>query len=369
MKIFLLSDANSIHTLRWVKSLSSRNCKIKLFSLFKPNNVSIKQYDKLNIKVISLDLSSQIKNLREPNIGKIRYLQAIPLLKKTIKNFNPDILHAHYSSSYGILAFLVGFKPFVLSVWGSDISYFPYKNIFNKWITSLVIKNATKICSTSHAMKNIIQNEYKRFDVNVISFGVDTNIFKPTKNKSKIFNVGTIKSIESHNGIDCIIDAANIVINEYKKNIDFTIVGEGSLKRKMEEKTKKINLENKIKFTGYISHEKLPKYFNDLSIFLAPSERESFGVSVLEAASCEIPAITSNIGGLKEVNSNNETGIIIDSINPEKLAKAIVFLHSNKDLRLKLGKNARRRVLKNYDWEHSVDVMMGVYSAFNEAFE
>ena len=126
MKIILLSDANSIHTLRWIESLTLNNFEIRLFSFFKPERGINKKYKKLNVKVISPDLRSNIKNLREPNISKIKYLQAITLLKKTIKIFGPNIIHAHYASSYGVLGFLSRFKPFVLSVWGSDIYYFPY---------------------------------------------------------------------------------------------------------------------------------------------------------------------------------------------------------------------------------------------------
>ena len=72
---------------------------------------------------------------------------------------------------------LTGFKPFILSVWGSDISHFPYKNNVNRWLIRLVIKKATKICSTSNFMKKIIENEYNRLDVEVIPFGVDVNPF------------------------------------------------------------------------------------------------------------------------------------------------------------------------------------------------
>ena len=62
-------------------------------------------------------------------------------------------------------------------------------------------------------------------------------------------------------------------------------------------------------------------YYNILSIFVAVSERESFGVSVLEAAACGVPSITSNVGGLIEVNLNNKTGLIISANDPIKLQK------------------------------------------------
>ncbi len=361
MKIILLSDANSIHTLRWVESLTSRNFKIKLFSLFKPKKDLIEKYKKINVKVISPDF--KINNLRQPNISKIKYLFAIPLLKKTIKDFKPNILHAHYASSYGILGYLSKFKPFILSVWGSDIYHFPNKNLLNKFILGLVIKNSDKICSTSFAMKKIIEDEYKRFDVELISFGIDLELFKPVDNK-KNFTVGTVKSIESHNGIDCLIDAAKLVIFNYKKDINFLIVGDGLLKKEMQQKAKDLDLHDRIKFVGFVQHPNVIKYFNDLSVFVAVSERESFGVSVLEAAACEIPSITSNIGGLPEVNINNETGIVINPNDPKKLAESIVKLFDNGTLRARLAKNARKRVALLYNWKNDLNSMIKLYEQF-----
>ncbi len=364
MKIIFLSDANSIHTLRWVESLTSNKFDIQLFSFFKPKKELIEKYKKFNVKIISPDLRSKIKDLREPNLSKIKYLKAITLLKKTIKDFKPDILHAHYASSYGILGYLSRFRPFILSVWGSDIYYFPYKNTFNKWLLRLVIKNSDKVCSTSNAMKKIIENEYKRFDVKVISFGVDIDFFEPNYNNQE-FNVGTIKSIEDHNGIDCLIDAAKLVIKDYNKNIYFHIIGEGTLKKEMQQKVKDLEIEDKVKFTGFVKHEKVIKYYNDLSIFVAVSRRESFGVSVLEAASCGIPSITSNIGGLTEVNIHNKTGIVINPDDPKKLAEIIVRLYEHGEQRLRLGKNARNRVIKNFNWKNNVYEMIELYNSYN----
>tara|TARA_Y100000590_G_scaffold280684_1_gene315341 strand:+ start:1360 stop:2445 length:1086 start_codon:yes stop_codon:yes gene_type:complete len=358
-----LSDANSIHTFRWIESLISNNIEIQLFSLFKPKKDLVEKYKKFNVKIISPDLRSNIKDLIEPNLSKIKYLQAIPLLKKTINEFEPTIVHAHYASSYGILGYLSRFRPFILSVWGSDIYYFPYKNKFYKWLLKLVIKNSDKVCSTSIAMKQIIEKEYNRLDVEVISFGVDIDFFKPGSNCQK-FNVGTIKSIENYNGIDCLIDAAKLVIEDYNKNIYFQIVGEGSLKKEMEQKAKDLKIEDKIKFVGFVDHKKVLKYYNNLSIFIAVSKRESFGVSILEAASCGIPSITSNIGGLTEVNIDNETGVVINPDDPKKLAESIVKLYEQKELRLKLGKNARKRVEKNFNWKDNVSQMIKVYKSY-----
>ena len=362
MKIILLSDASSAHTVKWVNAIKKKNFEIVLFSFFMPSKLLIKEYNELNVKIISPDLKSKIKNLREPNLSKIKYLNSILLLRKLIKNFRPDIIHAHYASSYGFLAYLSRFKPFILSVWGSDIYYFPYYRRINKWIISLVIGAADKVCSTSYAMKKIIEKEYKRMDIEIIPFGVSIKHFKFFPKSKQNFIVGTIKSIENHNGIDCLIEAARIIVYEYRKNIKFLIAGEGSLKELMQKKAASLMLQEHINFAGHIPHQNVIKYYNSLSIFIAVSRRESFGVSVVEAGACGIPSITSNIGGLTEVNLNNRTGLVISPNKPRELAESILKLYANDELRKKLGKGARNHVINNFNWSDNVDQMIKIYN-------
>ena len=364
MKIIILSDANSIHTLRWVESLTNNNFDLLVFSFFKPNKESRRKYEKIGIKIVTPNLKSKITDLRRPNMSKIKYIRSIFPLLKIIRNFKPDLIHAHYASSYGLIALLTRFKPFILSVWGSDIYDFPYKNFINKFLLKLVLQSATIVCSTSRAMKKIIENEYSRFDVKIVPFGIDTDFFKPAEKTHNTFTVGTIKSIEEHNGIESIIDSADEIINKYKKNIDFLIVGEGSLEEAMKQKAINMNLKNNVTFTGFVTHSLVKKYYDRLSVFIAVSKRESFGVSILEAAGCEIPSITSNIGGLTEVNKNQQTGFVIKPGDPKELTKAILKLYEDEKLRKQLGSRARERVVEKFNWNDNVQSMIGIYNSF-----
>ena len=363
MKILLLSDANSSHTLKWALSLNNQGMNILLFSLFKPNQEATKKYEEFGIKILSSDLQGKIKDLRRPNLSKLNYILSLRLLKKTISSFKPDILHAHYASSYGVLGYLSKFRPFLISVWGSDIYDFPNKSKINKWLINKVINSADKICSTSKAMSDILSREYGNSEFEIIPFGINPYNFKPGNRNESQFIVGTIKSIEKHNGIDCLLDAVKIIIDNYKmKNIQFLIVGDGTQLEEMKIKSSKLYLDKYVSFTGFISPESVVEYYQKMSIFIAVSTRESFGVSILEAAACEVPAITSDVGGLPEVNKHNETGLVISPKSPGELAKAIKKLVNNNSLRERMGKKARQRVIQEFNWETNIQKMISVYN-------
>ena len=364
MKILLLSDANSSHTMKWAFSLQKHGINILLFSLFKPNQDVSQQYLDCGITVVDANLQDKIKYLRRPNLSKFNYIKSFRLLKKTIATFQPDILHAHYASSYGVLGYLSKFKPWLLSVWGSDIYDFPKKNWWNKWFLNKVLNSAQTVCSTSQAMANEIIEHFDRSQIEVIPFGVDPDIFTPTKEKDQPFTVGTIKSIEKHNNIDCFLDAVKIVIYDYKfSNLQFLIVGGGSQLEKMKQKAKALNIYKNVTFSGFIPHESIVEYYQQLSIFISVSTRESFGVSVLEAAACGVPAITSNVGGLPEVNQHNHTGWIIPPSQPQVLADTIKKLYNDDHLRTQLGNNARSRVTQKFNWKSNVQKMIHIYDS------
>ena len=96
-------------------------------------------------------------------------------------------------------------------------------------------------------------------------------------------------------------------------------------------------------------------------MFISVSTRESFGVAVLEAAACGVPAITSNVGGLPEVNQNNYTGYVIPPNDPEKLANSIFKLFKDKNLKDQMEENARDHVTKQFNWNKNVIQMVNVY--------
>ncbi|MCD7873784.1 MAG: glycosyltransferase, partial [Acidaminococcaceae bacterium] len=148
---------------------------------------------------------------------KIRYLEALLLLKKVIKIFQPDIIHAHYATSYGLLGALVGFHSYIISVWGSDIFDFPNISLFHKNIIKYNFFKADIILSTSNVMAEEIQ-KYTSKGIKVTPFGVDINEFKPL-NVDSIFKpnkivIGTIKTLEEKYGIEYLIRAFSIVKKE-----------------------------------------------------------------------------------------------------------------------------------------------------------
>jgi len=362
MKVLLLADPASSHVVKWANGLHEKGVEISIFGLsaYDPT-----QYN-AGIKIDLFTIPQFIKWQTIGSVLKTSYLLALPHLKKKIRNFNPDIIHAHSASSYGLLGALSGFHPFVTSVWGSDIYNFPQKSNFFKKIINFNLKKSDMIFSTSKIMAEETK-KYTMRDIQVIPFGIDSEIFKPMEIKSH-FNendlvIGTIKSIEKKYGTEYLVRAfKKVKENNPDVPLKLIIVGRGSLTNYIKQLAKDLGIESDVQITGLVSYDKIPDYHRMLDIYIAVSteDSESFGVAILEASACEIPVIVSNVGGLPEVVENNETGFVIPHSNVDLLVAKIELLF-DENLRTKFGKAGRERVIKHFNWNDNLEQMVNNY--------
>jgi L-malate glycosyltransferase len=363
-KILYLADINSAHTQKWVLGALQHDFEVAIFSLSAIQSDWFLHLSK--VKVFSFNQSKETANASQ--FEKLKYLKSVSLLKKFIEEQNPDLLHAHYATSYGLLANLSGFHPYILSAWGSDVYDFPKKSLLHKLIFKWNLKKADCIFSTSESMAKEIQ-KYVNKSIEVTPFGVDIQVFKKLniEKDSSFFTIGTIKSLEIKYGIDDLINAFEKLLHrKFDKDIRLLIIGDGTQRMQLEQLVKDKKLEDKITFTGKISQEKVPFYHQQLDVFVALSvdDSESFGVSTIEAMSCSVPVVVSDVSGFKEVVIDGQCGFIVPRNNPDEAANAIEKLLTDGELRREIGEYGREHVLNHYDWHKNLAKAIVLYRKF-----
>ena len=299
-------------------------------------------------------------------LTKLKYLSALPKLKKLIDEFKPHIIHAHYATSYGLLGALTGFHPFIISLWGSDVFDFPGKSILYQNIFQFVLNRADSILSTSRVMAKEAAKYYKK-EIAVTPFGVDINLFKPEKASSIFpendFVIGVAKNLEYVYGIDILLSSFKLLKSKHEnKSLKLLIAGTGTYEIELKQLAKNLGIEKETVFVGRIKNEELPRYYSmmDAAVFL--SRKESFGVAALEAMACGKPVIAARIGGYQEIIDDNVTGFLIEPGNTEDAVNSIEILMSDKELALNMGRKGRDRVIKNYNLNDSLKNILLVYA-------
>ena len=365
-KVLLLSDPDSVHTIRWANSLRASGIDMSVVGLSTYGEDTIRKYS--NVKVFGLGCNVR----KDTGILDISYLRKLRRLKRLVGTINPDILHAHYASSYGFMGALLGWSAYIISVWGADVYEFPNRSLFHRAILKYSLGRADRVLSTSKCMA-IETEKYTEKNISVTPFGVDMVVFKPKKNKgifaSNDIVIGTIKTLEEKYGVEYLIRAFSILVLKHKLlPLKLLIVGEGRLEKKLKNLVIELNLEEKVVFSGQIPHKKVPEYFNMLSVSVSVSvsNSESFGVAVIEASACEKPVVVSNVGGLPEVVEDGITGFVVKPKDPIDTANAIEKLILDKKLRDRMGREGKKRVSRFYNWNENVSQMAGIYHSLNK---
>lgn len=363
MRILLLGDHANPHIIKWAKSLSQSGLEIGIFSL---SSARIHSYDTTpEILIHQMEYDAETFGEKK-DLLKVKYLSKLKALKRLIKTFKPDIVHAHYATSYGLFGALSGFHPYIISVWGTDVFDFPNASFVHRSVLKYNLKKADRILSTSHVMADETR-KYTRKEIEITPFGINLEEFQK-RTVTSVFPensivIGTIKTLEKVYGINYLIQAfAQLKTKLNDLPLKLLIVGGGSQELELKELVRDLNLEEQTLFTGKVAYEEVPSYHNMLDVYVAASESESFGVAVIEASACEKPVVVTNVGGLPEVVDANLTGIIVPSKDVTAISNALEKLVLDSDLREQMGVAGRKRVSELYDWKENVQQMIAIYS-------
>lgn len=220
-----------------------------------------------------------------------------------------------------------------------------YRATLNKITSSLsnvIIADSEKVASQ---FKNRLKISSRRVKVIPIG-GLDLkNYYKLNTKKDTKCIIGSVGSLREPKGYPYLIKAAKIVTEKYPE-AEFIIAGEGPAKEKLEQLILRTNLSSNFKLLGYQSD--IPKILSKIDIYVQPSLWEGLCMTVIEAMAASLPVIASDVGGISESVINGRTGFLTPPKNPEILAKKIVHLIENPNLRKKMGEKGRKIVEEKY---------------------
>jgi phosphatidylinositol alpha-mannosyltransferase len=213
-------------------------------------------------------------------------------------------------------------------------------------------------------------NRYFKGDYTVIPNGLDVDRFskpvpKPSILKDDAMNLVFVGRVnEPRKGLRYALGAYSLLKWQYPK-LRLIVVGAGVPDRESYRIMGERSLDDVI-FTGPVSEEELPGYYQNADIFLAPNTgKESFGFIIIEAMSASTPIVASNIPGFASVMTDGKEGLMVPPKDEAALAEAIKKLIENPGLRAQLGVDGRATV-HQYRWSHVADSVLNYYDKVQE---
>jgi len=336
VRLAFLADGESVHTKRWLKYFVGKGYDVHLItSTAKP----IK-----GVKIHELRFS----------LARNAYFLAhasFPLrawkIRKTVRKINPDVLHAHYITNYGLCGALSGFHPLILSPWGSDIATDPERSRIKKLLIRFAFERADLVqINTELGKKRLIELGCDPRKIFMQQWGVDTNRFSP-KARSQSKRI---------------------------KNVKFVMLGGGPLEPKLKKLARRLEVYENMVFIGRIPEAEMPAYLASVDVYVDPvcdyrpdefgnvvvaRETGGIGQTTRQAMSCGTPCVLSDTIGIRSIDHFH--GLLYKQMDHRDLAEKIVQLLKDENRRRRISEKSRKTALEIFDLEKTMDKWETVY--------
>ena len=346
--IELSKKGHEIHFVTYSQPVRLEALNVKLHF----HEVNVPQYSLFKFQPYELALSSRLVDV--------------------VKDNNIDVLHVHYAIPHAYAAYMAkkmledeGIKiPIVTTLHGTDITLVG-SHPFYKSAVSFSINNSDCITAVSKSLKNDTIELFEiEKEIEVIHNFIDVEKFliKKTPCERNLLakeDEKIVVHISNFRPLKRIMDVIYVFEQiSVKIKAKLIMIGEGPEKSKAQRYCMKNNLSDKVVFLGNTSEVYDILCFSDL--FLLLSEKESFGLSALEAMIHKVPVISTNVGGLPELNINKYSGFLFDIGEINKMAKKSIEILSNNQL-LNKYKNQAFENAKRFDIKKIIKEYESVY--------
>lgn len=284
-------------------------------------------------------------------------VSAAVVLPKILKTYSIEGVIVYFSLPCGPLGLwgkIIKKTPYVISLRGGDVpgieSSIKWLHYLLKPVRRIILKNSLAIVANSDGLKQASQ-QIDPFPVVVIPNGVDIDFFTPKQHNYSIFQFLFVGRFHSQKNLFFTLEQLSQLRKNATLPFEFHVVGDGHLRKQLQEYAKNLNLDSLIQWHGWLDKQKILKRYQQADCLLNLSWYEGMPNVVLEAMACGLPVVASHVIGNDAVVQHEKTGYLINLENPSQLQEILVSLLNNRELARNLGNAGRERVVKEFSWE------------------
>lgn len=353
-------DSWGVFILDLAQSLTTNNNEVFIITQRYRNSCSHEKLGNVTVSRFPWIYPKTFKRLADyPNIPYLRMisyaLSCIYCTVKLIRKYDIHVLYANWVIPSGFLGMIVKKltnRPLLVHVHGSDINMWLKK----PGIAPLVLKTlnmADGIITVNKELAKKINDLGVKTPIKyVIPMGVSLkkidDISEERKNSVPVIVfVGALRKVK---GLEFLIDSIPLIRAEIP-HFKLIIAGDGPLRSQLEKTIKKDQLSQHVEFLGQISHHSALQQIKSANIVILPSLSEGTPTVMFEALAFKKPLIASRVGGIPEIITHGETGLLIDPKNASAIANAIIYLLKNKDVGDRLSEQGNKLIKEQYTTE------------------
>jgi glycosyltransferase involved in cell wall biosynthesis len=293
-------------------------------------------------------------------------------LIKYLKKHNINLIHSHLlgANVYSCIAGIILRIPVLTTFHGyADINDKDKLLKLKLWI---IKKGAKKIIFVSEQLKKSFLKlfNFKPSQIEVIYNGIDIKVWRQEKqpkknilncNDDEIILIGAVGDVRQAKGYRYLLEAAKIIISK-NHNCKFIVAGSTNTStfRDLEYLMNELQLGDKFEFVGFLNDIK--SFFEKIDIYVLPSITEGFSLTTIEAFISSVPVVATKCGGPEEIVKHNVNGLLVESCNPEAIAKGVNKILNDKKFTNFLTNNGKITVLKKFTLDRMILSYKNIYN-------
>lgn len=360
LRICFVADSASIHTVRWVRFFAERGHQLAIVSQEAPHP--------------SAGIGSYYSLARQSATPGSRILRNASELRSAIKDFNPDVLHAHYINEYGWLGALSGFHPFVLTAWGSDVYLAMRQSRLARFLTPWSVRRCDYLTADSQSQLDQLHHMGASSRLTeLVTWGVDFDEIRVADGRAwrGRYGIDSARPVIlsprqwiANSNIDVILEAfaqARAGLHDallVLKNIADT---PEDYRRNIEDRIRTLGVGESVLVVGEVPAGEVPDMYAAADITISVATSDGTPVSVLEAMAGGSAVIASKLPDLAEWIQDGVSGYLVDAHDAPGLAAGMALLLGDGDLRRALGMAARQIVRQRGDRSKNLARVEGAY--------
>ena len=338
--LVLLGDATSPHVQRWSREMLARNWRISLVTA-RPQPI-----DGVAQKVL------------RPVRRSSDWLWRVGEACAAIQALQPDIVHAHYVTSYGYLAARAARHPLVMTAWGTDLLVTPRRHAALRWLTAWALRQSDLVTGDSLDLLAVSRQLAPRTPAKLIHWGVDRGRFAPTDwaQKEPLAAV-SLRSWEPNYRIDTIIEALARVRQRFA-GVHLHLLGGGSQEAQLREQVQRLGLQDAVRFHGRLDDAGMAAVLARSQLSISVPQSDATSVSVLESMACGLPVIASDLPANREWLA---PAMLVPSGDVGALAERWQALLADDAKARAVGQANAERIAQDGDRRAQMDAMDALY--------
>ena len=349
----LLGDANSVHLRRWAQAMLARGWRVSVLTA-RPQPI-----DGVEQRVLA------------PVVRPVDWLLCVGAARRHLQDLAPDLVHAHYVTSYGTLAAGCNRHPLVMTAWGSDLLVTPRRNALLRWLTGWTLRRADLVTGDSLDLVAAIDAYGLRRPAVRIHWGADTARFHPVPWSAKPgFGIASLRAWDDNYRIHVIVAALGQLLQTAPDApVHLHLLGGGPRETELRAQVRALGLQDHVTFHGRVGDADMQAVLAQCKVSVSVPLSDATSVAMLESMACGLPVLASDLPANREWLGDNDglwvpaggAGKGADEAAAAALAAALQALRQDEARAQRLGQCNVARIQRDGRREAQMDAMSALY--------